>query len=84
MGRETYANAPTMQTSWVGVGSSRAAPCTWHGTHSTDAALCVLAGKAGSSCPYHAAAALAKQPLMQLILAACVAVAAGAAAWYLM
>lgn len=43
-----------------------------------------LAGKAGAGCPYHAAVALAKQPLVQLILAACVAVAAGAAAWYIM
>ncbi|XP_056190094.1 heme oxygenase 2 isoform X1 [Falco biarmicus] len=41
-------------------------------------------GKAGAGCPYHTAAALAKQPLVQLILAACVAVAAGAVAWYIM
>uniref|UniRef100_A0A6G1RJB7 heme oxygenase (biliverdin-producing) n=1 Tax=Hypotaenidia okinawae TaxID=2861861 RepID=A0A6G1RJB7_9GRUI len=41
-------------------------------------------GTAGPGCPYHAAAALAKQPLVQLILAAGVAVAAGALAWYLM
>ncbi|KAM9261618.1 heme oxygenase 2 isoform 2-T2 [Cariama cristata] len=41
-------------------------------------------GKAGPGCPYHAAVALAKQPLVQLILAACVAAAAGAAAWYMM
>ncbi|XP_062444241.1 heme oxygenase 2 isoform X1 [Rhea pennata] len=43
-----------------------------------------LAGKAGPGCPYHAAMALAKQPIVQLILAACVAVAAGVAAWYVM
>ncbi|NXE29725.1 HMOX2 oxygenase, partial [Ardeotis kori] len=43
-----------------------------------------LAGPAGPGCPYRAAAALAKQPLVQLLLAACVAAAAGAAAWYLM
>ncbi|NWH79606.1 HMOX2 oxygenase, partial [Piaya cayana] len=43
-----------------------------------------LAGQAGPGCPYHAAVALVKQPLVQLILAACVAVAAGAAAWYVM
>ncbi|XP_051487934.1 heme oxygenase 2 isoform X2 [Apus apus] len=41
-------------------------------------------GTAGPACPYHVALALAKQPLVQLVLAACVAVAAGAAAWYLM
>ncbi|XP_067162214.1 heme oxygenase 2 [Apteryx mantelli] len=43
-----------------------------------------LAGKAGPGCPYHTAMTLAKQPVVQLILAACVAVAAGAAAWYVM
>lgn len=43
-----------------------------------------LAGNAAAGCPYHTAVALAKQPIVQLILAACVAVAAGAAAWYVM
>ncbi|KFV81149.1 Heme oxygenase 2 [Struthio camelus australis] len=43
-----------------------------------------LAGNAGPGCPYHAAVTLAKQPIVQLILAACVAVAAGVAAWYVM
>ncbi|NXI39002.1 HMOX2 oxygenase, partial [Galbula dea] len=41
-------------------------------------------GKAVAGCPYHAAIALAKKSLLQLILAACVAAAAGAATWYLM
>lgn len=71
------------QTRWV-AGSRGAAGCVCHKTHGTNGALCVLAGEAGPGCPYHAAVALAKQPLVQLILAACVAVAAGAAAWYLM
>jgi len=44
----------------------------------------ILAGNAAAGCPYHTAVALAKQPIVQLILAACVAVAAGAAAWYVM
>ncbi|NWX90295.1 HMOX2 oxygenase, partial [Nothoprocta pentlandii] len=43
-----------------------------------------LGGTAGAGCPYHAAVSLAKQPLVQLILAAWVALAAGAAAWYVM
>ncbi|NWR78292.1 HMOX2 oxygenase, partial [Centropus unirufus] len=42
------------------------------------------AGQAGPGCPYHAALALVKQPLVQLLLAACVAAAAGAVAWYVM
>lgn len=71
------------QTRWVGA-NNRAATRIWHKTCSTNGAFCVLAGKAGPGCPYHAAMALAKQPLVQLILAACVAVAAGAAAWYIM
>ncbi|NXU79363.1 HMOX2 oxygenase, partial [Oreotrochilus melanogaster] len=41
-------------------------------------------GKAGPGCPYHTAVALAKQPLVQLILVSCMAVVAGAAAWYLL
>ncbi|KAM8798283.1 heme oxygenase 2 [Eudromia elegans] len=43
-----------------------------------------LGGVAGAGCPYHTAMSLAKQPIVQLILAAWVAVAAGAAAWYVM
>ncbi|XP_042719955.1 heme oxygenase 2 isoform X1 [Lagopus leucura] len=43
-----------------------------------------LAGSAAAGCPYHTAVALAKQPIVQLILAACVAVAAGVAVWYVM
>ncbi|XP_061847894.1 heme oxygenase 2 [Colius striatus] len=35
-------------------------------------------------CPCHAALALATQPLVQLVLAACLAAAAGAAAWYVL
>ncbi|XP_026652282.2 heme oxygenase 2 isoform X2 [Zonotrichia albicollis] len=41
-------------------------------------------GTAGPSCPFHAAVGLARQPLVQLVLAACMAVAAGAAAWYIL
>ncbi|NWU98811.1 HMOX2 oxygenase, partial [Upupa epops] len=41
-------------------------------------------GTVGPGCPYHAAIALAKQPLLQLMAAFCVVVVAGAAAWYLM
>ncbi|NXH14507.1 HMOX2 oxygenase, partial [Bucco capensis] len=41
-------------------------------------------GKTAAGCPYHTAVLLARKPLLQLILAACVAVAAGAATWYLM
>ncbi|NXN95014.1 HMOX2 oxygenase, partial [Rhinopomastus cyanomelas] len=44
----------------------------------------VKQGTAGPSCPYHAAVALAKEPLVQLVAAFCVAMVAGAAAWYLM
>ncbi|NXS76831.1 HMOX2 oxygenase, partial [Pandion haliaetus] len=65
-------------------GATTAATCIWHKSRSANGAFCVLAGKAGPGCPYHAAVGLAKQPLVQLILAACVAVAAGAAAWYIM
>ncbi|XP_061455210.1 heme oxygenase 2 [Rhineura floridana] len=43
-----------------------------------------LAGTEGSSCPCHLALALLKLPTIQLVLAACVAVAAGVAAWYVM
>ncbi|XP_062999348.1 heme oxygenase 2 isoform X2 [Elgaria multicarinata webbii] len=43
-----------------------------------------LAGAEGSGCPCHLALALLKQPTVQLVLAACVAVAAGMAAWYVM
>ncbi|NWJ05800.1 HMOX2 oxygenase, partial [Crypturellus undulatus] len=43
-----------------------------------------LGGMAGAGCPYHTAMSLARQPLVRLILAAWVAVAAGAAAWYIM
>ncbi|KAM9014876.1 heme oxygenase 2 isoform 2-T3 [Ara ararauna] len=43
-----------------------------------------LAGNAGPSCPYQGTVALAKQPLVQLMLATCVVVLAGAAAWYMM
>ena len=71
------------QTRWV-TGNDRAATRVRQETRSTNSAFCVLAGKAGPGCPCHAAVALAKQPLVQLILAACVAAAAGAAAWYLM
>lgn len=71
------------QTRWV-AGSRRAAGRAWRRSRSTNGALCVPAGAAGPGCPYHAAVALAKQPLVQLILAACMAVVAGAAAWYLM
>uniref|UniRef100_A0A8D0B9F0 heme oxygenase (biliverdin-producing) n=1 Tax=Salvator merianae TaxID=96440 RepID=A0A8D0B9F0_SALMN len=43
------------------------------------------ASKLGSSgCPYFLALALLKQPTVQLLLAACLAVAAGLAAWYVM
>ncbi|NXY50713.1 HMOX2 oxygenase, partial [Ceuthmochares aereus] len=59
-------------------------PHVWHETRSVDSAFCIPAGQAGPGCLYHAAVALVKQPLVQLILAACVAVAAGAAAWYVM
>lgn len=41
-------------------------------------------GTAGPGCPFHTAVGLARQPLVQLVLAACVAVAAGAAAWYIL
>ncbi|XP_071300524.1 heme oxygenase 2 isoform X1 [Agelaius tricolor] len=41
-------------------------------------------GTASPSCPFHAAVGLARQPLVQLVLAACMAVAAGAAAWYIL
>ncbi|XP_053220272.1 heme oxygenase 2 [Podarcis raffonei] len=37
-----------------------------------------------SSCPCHVALALLKLPTVQLVLAACVAVAAGVVAWYMM
>ncbi|XP_054848490.1 heme oxygenase 2 [Eublepharis macularius] len=44
-----------------------------------------LAGSSeGTGCPYHLALALLKQPPVQLALAACLAVAAGVAAWYVM
>ncbi|NXG70620.1 HMOX2 oxygenase, partial [Baryphthengus martii] len=59
-------------------------PRAGHKSRSTDGAFCVPAGEAGPGCPYHAAVALAKQPLVQLVLAACVALAAGAVAWYIM
>lgn len=72
--------ADKLGRSWATTAGTR----VWHKTGSTNGAFCVLAGKAGPGCPYQAAVALAKQPLVQLILAACVAVAAGAAAWYLM
>ncbi|XP_019363086.1 PREDICTED: heme oxygenase 2 [Gavialis gangeticus] len=41
-------------------------------------------GKGDASCPYHIAMAMLKQPTMQFILAACIAMAAGVAAWYVM
>lgn len=56
----------------------------WQRPCSTDNAFFILAGSAAAGCPYHTAVALAKQPIVQLILAACVAVAAGVAAWYVM
>uniref|UniRef100_A0A8D0DHM3 heme oxygenase (biliverdin-producing) n=1 Tax=Salvator merianae TaxID=96440 RepID=A0A8D0DHM3_SALMN len=42
------------------------------------------AGRESSGCPYFLALALLKQPTVQLLLAACLAVAAGLAAWYVM
>ncbi|NXG24277.1 HMOX2 oxygenase, partial [Grallaria varia] len=41
-------------------------------------------GMAGPGCLFRATLGLARQPLMQVVLAACVAVAAGAAAWYVL
>ncbi|NWH34599.1 HMOX2 oxygenase, partial [Chloropsis hardwickii] len=41
-------------------------------------------GTASPGCPFHAALGLARQPLVQLVLAACMAVAAGAVAWYIL
>ncbi|XP_048349537.1 heme oxygenase 2 [Sphaerodactylus townsendi] len=43
-----------------------------------------LAGSEGTGCPYHLALAMLKQPPVQLALAACVALVAGVAAWYMM
>ncbi|XP_028913065.1 heme oxygenase 2 [Ornithorhynchus anatinus] len=38
----------------------------------------------GSGCPFHQAVALLRQPSLQLVLAACVALAAGLVAWYIL
>ncbi|XP_044289327.1 heme oxygenase 2 [Varanus komodoensis] len=43
-----------------------------------------LASTEGAGCPCHLAVALLKQPSAQLALAACVALVAGIAAWYVM
>uniref|UniRef100_A0A2D4IQD8 Uncharacterized protein n=2 Tax=Micrurus lemniscatus lemniscatus TaxID=129467 RepID=A0A2D4IQD8_MICLE len=43
-----------------------------------------LAGSKDAACPCHLALAALKQPTIQLVLAACVAVTAGIAAWYVM
>uniref|UniRef100_A0A6J0VAC3 heme oxygenase (biliverdin-producing) n=1 Tax=Pogona vitticeps TaxID=103695 RepID=A0A6J0VAC3_9SAUR len=42
------------------------------------------AGAQSSVCPWHLAAAALKQPSLQLVLAACIALAAGVAAWYVL
>uniref|UniRef100_A0A8D0HPE9 Heme oxygenase n=1 Tax=Sphenodon punctatus TaxID=8508 RepID=A0A8D0HPE9_SPHPU len=42
-----------------------------------------LAGKESSGCPYHITMAMLKQPTIQLVLAACIAVAVAVAAWYM-
>ncbi|XP_043945762.1 heme oxygenase 2 [Protopterus annectens] len=43
-----------------------------------------LGSSGNSGCPYHVVLALLRQPSVQLVLAVCVALAAGAAAWYMM
>ena len=68
------------QARWV-MSDGRAATHVCHETHGTNGAFCVIAGQAGAGCPYRAAVDLAQQPLVQLIVAACVAVAV---MWYVM
>ncbi|KAL8175259.1 UNVERIFIED_CONTAM: Heme oxygenase 2 [Gekko kuhli] len=43
-----------------------------------------LGGSGASGCPFHLTLAVLKQPSVQLALAACLAVLAGVAAWYVM
>lgn len=43
-----------------------------------------LGGAQSSVCPWHLATAVLKQPSLQLVLATCIALAAGVAAWYVL